>query len=149
MNRNRGLFGICLIISLILPVVGCAKKIPIVPVSGKVTVGGNPAPDCTILFTTITGTGGESIGARAVTDADGNYTLMTSEDNPRKGAGAGNNRVILKWIDKDYPFNYGDPSKTPPPKRKAAPYHLPPKAASGELTFTVPAGGTTEANFDF
>ncbi len=124
---------------------GCGRQ-NVATVSGRVTVDGKPAADCSVMFTLVTNGNGASISAVGVTDAEGRYTLKTLENTPINGAGIGENRVILKWIDKEYPFTWIEHKA---PKRKSAPYALPLQARSGKMRFTVPADGTENADFVF
>lgn len=75
----RALLGVCLI-----AVAGCGSSVHTVPVTGKVTFGGGPPPDCFVSFIPIAGesvvaSGGDAAKAPppraggAVCDAAGNF----------------------------------------------------------------------------
>jgi hypothetical protein len=107
-------------------------------VSGTVTLDGKPIPNATVNFNPVDG----KDAARAstgTTDANGRYSLrvvMTKE----AGAVVGKHRVsigTLKTDDKDPPARAPLP-KDPIPER----YNV-----RTELTFDVPSGGTSKADF--
>lgn len=121
---------------------GCNRSpYSVVPVSGTLTVNGEPAPNWCVSFQPV-GTGSLNIGpaSGAITDAQGHFTLRTIEDSPRKGAMAGKFSISFCWNE---PISKSD---TEPSQ---APFTLPGEATNGSLIFEVPEKGTKEANFTF
>src|SRR4051794_5908014 len=72
---------------------GCGQSIQSVPVSGRVTLNGQPLANVAINFSPQTG-GENAYAAYGKTDKDGRYALKLVE-NGRAGATAGKNRVTL------------------------------------------------------
>jgi hypothetical protein len=118
---------------------GCGSEFDVVPVSGRVTLDGEPLPECAVLFQPIAPPGKVNAGpgSTATTDADGRYTLTTVFEG-RKGAVVGEHRVILSTgrdIDEsDMATIVGE--------------RVPARYQDGSLTITVPAGGTDQADFE-
>ncbi|MDO5309881.1 MAG: hypothetical protein Q4G03_10395 [Planctomycetia bacterium] len=129
---------------LALPLVGCGKKEPVVPVSGVATYQGKPLVECVVFFTPIDPSSPDlCITSAGKTDAEGRFTLMTTELKARPGAVVGKHAVSFKfpqWGTEDADDVYVDKSDIP---------NLPAEYTSGtKVTFEVPAKGTSEANFD-
>jgi hypothetical protein len=103
-------------------------------VSGKVTLDGQPLPNATVVFSP-TATGSQSL---AVTDADGEYSLLYSSQV--RGAEPGEHRVTIST------FTEGDPDGDPPVARVAerVPFRY---NLRSELTTTVDQGKNA-INFD-
>jgi hypothetical protein len=97
----------------------------------------HPLADADIIFTPTNPQPGkpapQSFGK---TDADGRYKLNL-EDGTREGAMVGPAKVSISMFDR------GTDGK--PPRGQLVPRKY---NANSTLTFDVPAGGTTEANFD-
>ena len=135
-----------------LAAAGCGG-VDAVPVSGTVTVGDVPLENVAVNFTPIASEGAEGPGSSAVTDAQGRFALRTIGDRRARGAVVGKHRVTLSeramaGPDSD-PY---DPTITPEEaearlRKISAGYKLPPSARDGSLTFEVPPGGTSEADF--
>lgn len=106
-----------------------------VPVSGQITVKGQPQANLIVIFTPEAQGTTAPPGSTGRTDASGKYTLKTPQG--QEGAVVGKHTVR---IEADAPSD--DESG------KAAPAALPPKAKDGSLKFDVPAGGSTAANFE-
>ena len=118
---------------------GCGKKGDIVPVSGRVTLDGQPLADVAINFGPLTGGMEGAYAAYGKTDASGRYTLRLVDDN-RIGATVGKNRVTLN---ENTP---GGPSDGAAPRVQ---FKLPPTARDGTMQYDVPPGGTSAADFEF
>lgn len=121
---------------------GCSGP-KIVPVSGVVTLNGEPLPNATVTFQPARQ--GDNInpgpGSMANTDARGAFTLkVVGEDVP--GAYVGKHRVEIAA----YVREKGDAGR----ERGEAMRNLVPRRYNDKstLTFEVPPGGTSEANFD-
>jgi hypothetical protein len=119
-------------------VAGCGPSIKAVPVSGRVTLKGQPLADVAINFSPMTG-GDNAYAAYGKTDKDGRYKLKLVE-NGQAGATAGPNRVMLNESTGLAESDGGGP---------AVVLKLPPKARDGTMTIDVPATGTDTADFSF
>jgi hypothetical protein len=92
--------------------VGCGSGL--VPVSGTVTVDGNPASGVVILFLPMSDD--SAIPATAVSDESGNFVLMTDMQN---GIRKGSYKINANWPDPNYKppkakgLNFGDPEPAP------------------------------------
>lgn len=126
-------------------ILGCGDS-RLVPVSGVVTLDGEPIADVVVHFQPTSTNAADpefNPSSHGVTDSKGRYELETAE-----GAGAivGEHVVTLAYRDpslrEDDPFAESGMEK---PRQ----FKLPPKARDGSLTFTVPKNGTDEASFAF
>ncbi len=132
----------CIVFLALLCLPGC-EKLPyeVAPVSGIVTLDGEPLGGATINCQPIAGKGAMSPGpgSFAVTDETGAYSLELV--NPAKpGAVVGRHRVSISKVEQSYAEGRED---APDLVRTA----LPPAARDGSLTLTVPAEGTESADF--
>lgn len=121
---------------------GCSSS-KIAPVSGRDTLDGKPLPGVHVGFQPIAKTGdiNPGGGSYAITDPEGNYTLLQVHGE-QPGATIGQHRVEIT-AKSEYAANV-DPSRRPPPK-----VFVPAKySQNSDLTFEVPASGSTTANFD-
>jgi hypothetical protein len=111
-----------------------------VPVSGRVTVDGQPVPNVVVHFLAV---GDKHVGT-GKTAADGSYSL----DN---GALPGVNKVYFSVV-QELPPGVDETAlaagtvELPKPASPIPPKYLDPQ--NPQLEFTVPAGGTKEANFE-
>jgi hypothetical protein len=110
------------------------------PVSGRITVNGNPLANASVTFAPIGGKDNQEPGpsSAAITDADGRYTLRLIGQEGR-GAMIGKHKVRIALQEEL------DTSKDEPVKLKQLPLHY---NGQTKLEFDVPAGGTDSANFD-
>lgn len=122
---------------------GEAQPVPVAPVSGQVTLDGEPLAEAQVLFLP-QGQGEQELSSpsRGVTDSQGHYSL-TLELDGRAGALLGKHRVEIR-------AGKGEP---PPPNELGL---APPAPAdrlpsryneSSELSLEISAGGTDQANF--
>jgi hypothetical protein len=121
---------------------GCSGKLPIVPVSGTVTLDGKPLEGFQVFFQPIHGeTSKPMLTASGLTNAHGKFTLKTVEENPRKGVSVGEYRVTIGWVDPDS-MSLGDsePQRQPP-------VNIPVNIQTEGVLFTVPPKGTPNADF--
>ena len=126
---------------------GCGPSLSTVPVSGVVTVDGKPLENLAVSFTPVSGESEPGPGSSGTTHAQGRFVLKTIGDKPANGAVVGKHRVTLFM---QTPSGGADLSYEEQVQLAAeANKILPPKARDSSLTFDVPAGGTSEANFDF
>jgi len=136
---------------LLLGLAGCpgggARELPdLVPVSGAVTLDGEPLSGAEVTFMPAGSTpGGACYGS---TDASGRYEM--TGDATHKGAPAGEFKVaITKWVMED--GSDFQPEEGVSPIDVGAKNLLPPKfgdEAETELKATVPAGGSDGINFE-
>jgi hypothetical protein len=124
--------------ALLMACAGCGQKVKSVPVSGRVTLRGQPLADVALNFSPLTGNE-QAYAAYGKTDSDGRYTLRLV-DNDQPGATAGQNRVTLNESTGAPENDGGGPAVT---------FKLPFKARDGTMTFEVPAEGTDKADFAF
>jgi hypothetical protein len=127
------LVGICVVLA------SCGRKGNIVPVSGRVTIDGQPLANVALNFGPLTGGLDGAYAAYGKTDADGRYTLKLVDDG-RRGAAVGKNRVTLNEA------GLGGESDGAAARIQ---FKLPPKARDGTMQFDVPPGGTNAADFQF
>lgn len=132
-----GLLFVPLVLSLAL--LGCdSSPYQIAPVSGKVTLDGEPLVNALVSFQPI-GAGGNQEpgpGSYGRTDKEGRFTLrVVDPDQP--GAVVGQHQVLISTATSDG----GDADRTVGER-------VPRRYRDGELQFEVPSGGTTAANFD-
>jgi hypothetical protein len=118
---------------------GCGGGGAVAPVSGRVTLGGQPLADAVVTFQPIReqeSTAEEVSGSVGRTDASGRYELrLVAPDKP--GAAVGKHRVSISTATADA----ADDAKLPTGER------VPPAWRDGSKTFDVPAGGTSQADF--
>src|SRR5262245_8916843 len=137
MGRLCALPRCCLLATVVLAAAtGCQRNV--VPVSGRVTLNGKPLAGAVVTFQPQTGRDSAqpaTSGSAGRTDAQGRFTLrLVAPDRP--GAAPGEHTVTISTA-------AGDPRASP-----AKEEHLPKSWRDGSHRFHVPAGGTTEANFD-
>jgi hypothetical protein len=132
----RGLLGA----AALLAAGGCGSG-NVAPVSGRVTLDGEPAAHARVTFQPLGSAENPNPGpgSYAVTDADGRYAL-TVVGTKRPGAVVGRHRVSIR--------SSNGPSAefpdAPPKPKKPVPKEYNKESA---LEFEVPKGGTAEADF--
>lgn len=116
-------------------IAGCGGQTK-VPVEGTVTLDGKPLVGANIVLAQLRATApGPFVGK---TDADGKFSLGTT-DGGSSGAAPGEYRLMITTV------TGGSMEDSPLPTEKEV---VPTEYRSGAMKFTVPAGGTNEANFD-
>jgi hypothetical protein len=126
--------------AVVVAVVGCSKdndgRMQVYPVSGKVTVKGQPVEGARVVFYGATAdlTGPGTIVPVGVTDANGAFQLRSYE--PEDGSPAGEFKVTVIWPER-IPPNV-DQEMYKPKDRLRGRYSDPQKSG---LTATVPEGG--------
>ena len=130
--------------------VGCTGDgCDVAPVSGLVTVNGQPIEGVTVKMFPMAAEGHKNVAgtmASGTTDAQGRYSLTLAGKGRRPGATVGTNRVVLSTLVAER--NPDDPAG---PYRIVVPEKMPEKITSlrhTTLRFEVPIGGTDQANFD-
>jgi hypothetical protein len=125
-------------------VVGCGGKseFELAPVSGRVTLDGNPVPYTQVIFTPQSREGVINVGPGSIAfcNDDGTFELKTNRGED--GAVVGKHVVHISSKGPVKP-PVGDQDVGPPPK-DAFPARF---NENSELTFEVPADGTTAADF--
>jgi hypothetical protein len=128
------------VLILLLAAAGCGPKVA--PVSGKVTFDDKPLVNATVIFMPDSDQMNPGPGSKAKTDQDGQFSLeLMSGDT--KGALVGKHKVSITAYEGDDKIPSSGPDMV---FRKL----LVPERYNGrtELTFDVPSGGSTSANFD-
>jgi len=115
--------------------VGCGKSAGGVPVSGRITRDGQPLANAQIVFQGVGADGKPDADKEAggETDDKGQYTLLRAKDQA-KAVAPGDYHVEIHVIE-----------RTPDGIRELVP---PQYSTNSQLKFTVPPGGTKDANFD-
>lgn len=131
--------------ALALVLAGCGgSEFPMASVSGRITLDGEPVEYAAVVFTPKRTGDSVVVGPRSAgeTDADGRFELQTIKGD--NGAVVGPHAVTVST----YEARLINPRKSDEieviaeeviPRRYRAP---------SELTFEVPSGGSSEANFD-
>lgn len=136
--------GVLLIGLLAAMVAGCSQgPYEVAPVSGVVTLNGEPLPDATVSFAPI-GSEKDVVGpgSSGTTNESGEYELKTFKDET--GAIVGMHTVrISTFKSKFKDLRNSDDLEIVSPEYVPAEYNR-----NSNLTFEVPASGTAEANFD-
>jgi hypothetical protein len=135
-----GIFVVCLMAC------GCGRVSDAVPVAGIVLVDGKPLENVAVSFTPISGQAIPGPSSSGITDDQGRFVLKTVGDQRTAGAVPGKHRVTLNCripdLDK-LPYAEGLE------RVSRANAILPSQARDGSLTFDIPPGGTTGADFKF
>ena len=138
-----------LLACLLLVPAGCGggdSGVQTVPVSGTVTLDGQPLAGAMVRFEP-TGAGGSTaegwIDSSGITDAQGRYTLSTPDG--MSGAVVGTHKVSITTAPPSGPVDFSTEGQTTAPAKEVIPARY---NSQTELTFEVPKGGTDAANFD-
>ena len=119
---------------------GCGGGGDVAPVSGRVTLGGQPLAGAVVTFQPMTSDDGSPVtttGSVGRTDSSGRFELrLIAPDKP--GAAVGQHRVTISTSTSD-PAN---DAQLPTGERVPAAWR------DGSKSFEVPPGGTNAANFD-
>lgn len=133
----------CILLPLIVLVLGCDGGPKLAPVSGKVTLNGQPLAEAWLDFQPIA-TGDDinpGAGSVGTTDKDGRYTLKTVHG--KTGAVVGKHRVSITLKDPT-----GGNADADPARGKRGFKQLPVRYNfQSELTVDVPAGGRSDVDF--
>ncbi len=137
----------------LLAAAGCGSGPVYAPVSGTVTLDGQPLAGVMVLFQPAAAAGSSDaggVGSTARTDAQGKYTLAASTPDPRPGALVGRHTVRIATPPPAGAAT-GDPDSdaaNAPKGAKAFRDPVPPRYNTAtELSFDVPAKGTDKADF--
>ena len=129
-------------VALLFLVAGCAQNVA--PVSGRITLDEKPLANATVIFQPISDDPNPGPGSQGKTDRNGQFTLklMTKANTP--GATVSKHKVSITAYE-------GDDTEVPSSgsdmkfRKRIVPAEY---NAKSTLTFDVPAGGTSSANFD-
>jgi len=134
--RARLLLGVAAVAAL-----GCGRQFA--PVSGKVTMNGEPVAGATVVFQPIAKEGAIEAGPGSVgtTNEKGEYTLTA--DTGQNGAVVGKHRVMISSLGVKPGAEGGDQRGGPPLEDRIPGRYN----ADTSLTFDVPDGGTNKADF--
>ena len=119
---------------MLCAVIGCGGN-KNVNIEGKITLDGSPLEGVQVLWDQPDSPGGNSFAGR--TDASGHFQLKSLREELVDPV-AGNYRISLTTAVADRDATEHEPV----PKER-----IPKKYQNGQLTFDLPAAGTTEANF--
>jgi hypothetical protein len=125
---------------LMLLVLGCGGS-NIAPVSGRVTLDNKPLANATVLFEPLSNDKFPGPSSAGKTDERGEYTLQLATSSVR-GARVGRHKVVITAYDSNAIPSSGGGG--------IVPKGLVPRCynVESELTFEVPAEGSTSADFD-
>ena len=131
---------------LVLVAVGCGDAKHMAPVSGIVKLNGKPLAGATISFEPVENDNGPNrnpTSSGGKTDENGSYELETGTGE--KGALVGKHRVKISLYKQQQDPESDARHRSGPMQVDKLParYNL-----KSELSYDVPPGGTTEANFD-
>jgi hypothetical protein len=135
------------VILLAASIVGCEKPpFSVAPVSGVVTLNGQPAPHVAVMFQPVAPPGVENPGPGSfgITDEQGRYALkLVGPETP--GAVVGKHKVRI--VDHDPPRELADDESRPrPPRAQSVPKKYN-HALEAPFEFDVPQKGSTTADF--
>ena len=148
-DSGNQFIGLCclLVLGTSVSLAGCGgSDIETVPVSGRVTLNGDPVESILVSFQPDEGQAGADAvrpGSTGMTDSSGRYELKTPEGN---GAVVG--KHIVRLVYKDPDWRESDPSWESRADKNPR-FKLPPRARDGSITFVVSEQGTSEADFTF
>lgn len=150
-------------VTILLTTLGCGKgPFATVPVSGRVTLDGEPAVRVTVLFSPVRQGGSIEAGpsSMATTDADGRYQLSAARQGRGNGAVSGKHLVGFFGLEEyDQLLKENNDTEASPASiggkapRMVIPgdlpsVRIPTKYARKPLEFVVPPEGTAAADFD-
>ena len=151
-------FRTSLLLILVATIAGCGES-DYPPVSGKVTMNGQPVPSVTVVFTPVGSASAPNPGpySTGVTDEQGNFTLQTRRDDG--GAVPGPHRVGIEYGDTDelselkFELSEADEESKPAIEKQIKELRALLKSrvkvpANVIYKFDVPKDGTSSADFE-
>jgi hypothetical protein len=120
-------------LAVLLCLTGCGGS-KVAPVAGRVTLDGKPLAETQVILEPVEGLPEDT--STGETDADGQYALHRMDGT--QGALVGTHRVKLTTLKPDLASD----ERAPVPRDR-----VPSRYRDGSLTFDVPEGGTTSADF--
>lgn len=138
-------FAVCVLVVFVLR--APPGRGMMVPVSGVVSLNGQPIANVVVHFQPVSGAAADpmfSPSSHGITDGEGRYKLEWSDGS---GAIVGEHVVTLMYKDPNerWPDDFVDEKGNERPVE----FKLPFEARDGTLRFTVPQGGTGQADFAF
>jgi hypothetical protein len=140
-NWSGGCAVLVALVAMCLSGCGSSEGYSLVPVSGTITLDGQPLAGASISFQRAGGDATVGPGSGGVTDASGKYELKTAEADSRSGAVVGMHVVRITGVQDQRAAD--DDTARPMAKDP-----VPPRYRDPGLTFEVPADGTDQANFE-
>lgn len=140
MRASKGLTALAPIALL----VGCGGEFQMAPVSGVVTLDGEPLANASLYFQPQRTGSGPIVGPPSigVTDEEGRFRLRAQTNDT--GAVVGEHRVSISTFES----RMVDPQNSDRVE-VVSEERVPPRyRAPSQLTFTVPSGGADDANFE-
>jgi hypothetical protein len=140
-----GLTRLLVGVAVVSMMIGCGGSERFAPVSGKVTLNGNPLAHATVSFQPFAKTGSIEAGEGSTgkTNEKGEFTLSSSTG--KRGALLGKHGVSISALDPQIGEHDTRPPRGGWPRADKVPSRY---NAKTELTFDVPSGGTNKADFD-
>ena len=138
--RARLLLGLAVVLAT-----GCGGSKKFASVSGKVTLNGKPLPNATVSFLPIAEQGSIEAGEASIgkTNEKGEFALRSTTG--KNGALVGHHRVSISALDP----KIGERDERPPRGGWPLADKVPSRYnAESKVTFDVPPGGTTKADFE-
>lgn len=146
-NKSRFLF-LSAAITVVVAFSGCAEDpFALVPVSGVVKMKGEPLDGAVISFQPIAAEGDNSgPGSSGLCDAEGRFSLKTQTLELEPGAVVAEHRIRISMSNgKQGPPADTSSDEDPEPIFEGLPQKY---NVRSTMKFTVPEGGTDQANFD-
>ena len=136
--------GRLLTATVVLLALGCGSN-KFAPVSGTVTLNGQPLANASVSFQPVApgGTVEAGVGSSGKTGPNGEFTLVSSTG--QTGAVVGQHRVRISALEKQAGETDARPPRGGWPMKDKVPAKYNNKS---ELTVDVPSGGTPNANFE-
>jgi len=133
------------IAGLALVSLACGRGPEYAPVSGRVTLDGQPLAGAAVVFQPIGHSRDDAggYGSSAKTGADGRYTLRVAGPNDSVGGLVGTHRVSITTRVSESAPGSDEITLKKGGEKVPAKYNT-----KSELTFDIPAGGTSTADFD-
>jgi hypothetical protein len=135
---------------------GCGERLPVVPVSGTITLDGQPLAGASIITQPVaTDSPNPGPGSTGATEEQGHFVLEVVQP-AMKGAIIGKHRVMIspanrqrsgsrkRSADGTHEYSIDDPNSN----RAETASNWPARFTDGSLTMEVPPGGTDKLNFD-
>jgi hypothetical protein len=125
--------------------VGCGSGTKYAPVSGRVTLNGQPLANATVSFQPIATEGNleaSALGSTGKTNANGEYTLTCADGHT--GAWVGKHRVMISAVTEQVGETDARPPRGGWPQKDKVPAKY---NSDSKEEYTVPAGGTDKADF--
>jgi len=134
------------LLAALVVVAGCSKgPYEVAPVSGRVTLDGQPVAKVAVMFQPVATEGNinPGPGSYGITDAEGRYTLKLIGKESR-GAVVGKHKVKIENYTEPGDTSYDGPRKVQKPANP-----IPTRYNAGEaiLSFEVTSSGTDQADF--